>query len=500
VIRKNNPFPAICGRVCTRPCEESCEQGELGDSVSIRALKRYASDYELARRTLDFEPCKIIYKEKIAVIGSGPAGLSAAVDLIRMGYSVSVFESGNEPGGMLRYAIPPYRLPKRILKRENDWIKGLGIKIFTNEEIKNPNSLLKKGFSAVLIAQGAPKSLPLGINGEDADGVIDPLLFLKTINLDNPIEIKGDIVVIGGGSTAFDVARSAIRLGAKNVTIAYRRSVKEMPAESEEIEDAKNEGVIIKTLVIPKKIIANNGKVSGIEFLKTKLGQTDESGRRRPVPIKNSEFVIKADYIMPAVGTKPDTANIKNLNITDKKDRIEILKNGQTQIKGVFAAGDVETGPSSVVDAINRGHIAARGIHFYLNGIDILEENKSIPIVLSEKKCSNIIHKPNRLGKKEMISSFNEVEKSFSDYEAVEEASRCFTCGPCYICETCLPNCKHKQVIARIKDTDFLLKVPNSLSLKITAEDNVDSKIQSKNKTINLDLFSLTPKIVHIEQ
>ena len=292
VVRQANPFPAVCGRVCTRPCEESCEQSEKGDPISIRALKRYASDYELARRPLVSESCEQKYNEKIAIIGSGPAGLSAAVDLIRLGYPVKVFEKNEYPGGMLRYAIPRYRLPDRVLKREIDWIKGLGIKIEINKEIKDFKSLLKKGFSAVLIATGSSKSLPLGIDGEDSDGVIDPLEFLWRIKADKPIDVKGEVVVIGGGSTAFDAARSSIRLGAKKVTLVYRRGYEEMPAEKEEVIDAEEEGVKIITLAIPKKIIVKNKKVQGVEFYKAKLGEPDKSGRRRPIPIKDKVFTV----------------------------------------------------------------------------------------------------------------------------------------------------------------------------------------------------------------
>ena len=498
VIRQTNPFPAICGRVCTRPCENKCEVGVKADSVQIRALKRYASDYELARRSLVSKPCEIIYNEKVAIIGAGPAGLSAAVDLIRMGYSVTVFDSEKESGGMLRYAIPPYRLPKRILKRELDWIKGLGIKIITEKHINDPKTLFKKGFSAVLIAQGTPKSLLLGIKGEKSNGVVDPLLFLHKINTDNPMNVKGNLVVIGGGSTALDVARSAIRLGAKKVTIAYRRGIKEMPAEMEEIEDAKKEGVKIKTLVIPKKIIVKNGKTTGIEFLKAKLGKPDESGRRRPVPINGSEFSINADLIVPAVGSKPDVGSIGNIKITNKKDKVEIGEDCSTKIKGIFAAGDVETGPSSVVEAIGRGHVAAIGINKFLRKIENIEEEKiqkPIPLVTEIKKSNYPPYIPKRLEKKQMITSFKEVEKSLLDFEAVEEASRCFSCGPCHICSVCLPNCDHKQLIAQIENTKFLLKTPCDLSFEVTKKGKSTYELQSKRKIKSIELSSLTATV-----
>ena len=498
VIREANPFPAVCGRVCTRPCEQSCEQSENGDSISIRALKRYASDYELARRALVTKPCEKIYDEKIATIGAGPAGLSAAVDLIRMGYSVTVFEAKKDPGGMLRYAIPPYRLPDRVIKREIDWIKGLGVEIKTGKRIDDPIMLLKNGYSAVLIAGGAPKSFSLGIEGENADGVIDALFFLNAVNTNTPKKIDGNVVVIGGGSTAFDAARSAVRLGAENVVLAYRRGFEEMPAEQEEIEDAKKEDIKIVTLAIPKKILVKNGKVAGIEFFKAKLGKPDDSGRRKPMPVKNSEFIINTDIIIPAVGAKPDAEFIGDAVITTSQGRIKVEGYGQTSKKGVFAAGDVETGPSSVVEAIGRGHEAAKGISAYLRGVDLPEKDglkKLIPIVIKKQKSTNSIYSPKRLEKHDRVTSFKEVEGSFAEFEAVEEASRCFTCGPCSTCIVCLPNCEHKQVVAQIKDTRFLLKVPPQLSLEVAKKGVSNLTIKSDGKTKPIQLFSLTATV-----
>ena len=498
VIREANPFPAVCGRVCTRPCEDSCELAEKGDSISIRSLKRYASDYELSHRSIVSNPCKILYKEKIAIVGAGPAGLTAAVDLIRIGYNITVFEEKDEPGGMLKYAIPPYRLPDRVLKREIDWIKSLGINIKTSVKIKDPSLLLKKGFSAILIAGGAPKSFPLGIKGEKANGVIDALKFLKNVNSDNPPRLKGKVVVIGGGSTAFDAARSSIRLGAKSVALAYRREKEDMPADKEEKGIAPLEGVEIITLAIPKKIIVKNDVVKGIEFIKSKLGEIDDSGRRKPVPIKNSEFFVEADTIIPAVGAMPDVGLVGGVKVTTPKGVIDVAEDGKTIVDGVFAAGDVEMGSSSVVDAIGRGHIAAKGIHSYIKGINLVsfeEIPKNIQITLGSSKCSNINFKKREEVSKSKLSTFEEVEKSLNDYEAIEEASRCLTCGSCFVCPVCLPNCDNKQLIAEIDNYTFLLKAPSELSKKITDEGSKKYIIKSKEKTVNIKLQSLTADV-----
>ena len=439
------------------------------------------------------EPCKTVYKEKIGIIGAGPAGLSAAVDLVRLGYPVTVFEAKHEPGGMLRYAIPTYRLPDRTVKREIDWIKGLGVKILTGKKIEDPKTLLKKGFSAVLVATGAPKSVPLGIQGENSEGVIDALEFLGAISAGHPMELKGEIITIGGGSTAFDVARSMVRLGAKKVTLAYRRSVKEMPAETEEIKDAKEEGVKIITLTIPKKIITKNNKVTGVEFLKAKLGSPDKSGRRKPIPISGSEFVVNADFVIPAVGTRP---NVKNKVFTNEKGRVIVNNNMITKVKGVFAAGDAETGSSSVVEAIGRGHQAANGIHSYLRKTTPAnEELCCVPIVVEKPKYTRSTHAPKRLSKKNRIKSFNEVEQTIIGFQAVEEASRCFTCGPCYLCAICLPNCSHKQIACETNENTFLLKVPCNLSSKVTKKATSSAEITSNKKTKKVKLHSLTPTV-----
>lgn len=399
---------------------------------------------------------------------------------------------------MLRYGIPPYRLPDRILKREIDWIKSLGIEIKTGKKIKDPAHLLKEGYAAILIAGGAPKSFPLGIDGEKAKGVVDALKFLRDINEKLSTEISGEVVVIGGGSTAFDAARSSIRLGAKKVTLAYRRGLREMPAEKEEIEAAKDEGVKILTLAIPKKIITKDNKVTGIEFYKAKLGEPDKSGRRSPITIENSEFTIKADIVIPAVGAMPDFDTVGGVNVTTPKGIIEVKENGYTVVEGIFAAGDVEMGPSSVVEAIGRGHEAARGINAYLKDIPpprTQEIIKTLQIYLGSPICSKVRYKPKKLATKEKVTDFKEIEGTFTDFEAVEEAARCFTCGPCYACPVCLPNCPNKQLIAKIEDTTVLVKSPLELSLEISERGPKDFRLKSDGTTKIINLQSLTSKV-----
>jgi len=372
-----------------------------------------------------------------------------------------------------------------------------GVEIKTGKKIKDPANLLKKGFSTVLIAGGAPKSFPLDIRGEKADGVVDALQFLREINEGKPQEISGNIVVIGGGSTAFDAARSAIRLGCKRVTIAYRRGLEEMPADNEEIEAAQDEGVEIKTLLIPNKIIVKNNCVNEIEFLKAKLGKPDKSGRRTSVPIENSEFSIKADFVIIAVGAMPDVGYVGGVKVTTPKGVIAVKEKGQTVLENIFAAGDVEMGPSSVVDAIGRGHEAARGINAYLRDITPSQREelvKTLQIYLGSPIRSRAKYKPKKLERKK-LTTFEEVEGSLTDFEAIEEASRCFNCGPCYACPICLPNCKNKQLVAEIEDITALVKAPLELSLDITENGPSDFKLKSEGATKTVRLHSLTSKV-----
>ena len=415
-----------------------------------------------------------------------------------MGYPVTVFEASDDPGGMLRYGIPAYRLPDRILKREIDWIKSLGIIIETGKKISDPASLLKENFSAVLIAGGAPRSISLGIEGEKAKGVINALEFLRSINQGNFQSIKGHVVVIGAGSTAFDAARSAVRIGAKKVTLAYRRSIKEMPAEKEEIDAAIDENVEILTLVIPKMIHEKNGRVTGIDFYKAELKEKDKSGRPRPIPIKDSEFTINADIIIPAIGAMADIGFVGGLKVITQDGIINVGEHCKTQLQGIFAAGDVEMGPSTVVDAIGRGHVAARGIDAYLSKTSPPESEeivKTLQIVLGSPVCSKVKYKPKKLIDGEKVTDFNEVYGSLDDFQAVEEASRCLSCGACYACPVCLPNCVNKQLVAKIKDRTVLVKVPSELSYELYDKQTKEIQVKFKDSESTMRLSSLTSKV-----
>lgn len=476
VVRETNPLPGICGRVCTHPCESECNRGDVDDPVAICALKRFVADWELEHRPKT-KPKKIkqTRDEKVAIVGSGPAGLTAANDLIRMGYGVTVYESLPVPGGMLTSCIPSFRLPREIIKTEIDSIAGLGVKIKTNTRITNIEGLLKKGYSAVFVAVGAYEGLKLGIPGEDElDGIVDCIKFLVDVNIESKKKKPGKkAVVIGGGNSAVDSARTALRLGCDEVNIVYRRSRKEMPANEHEIEEAEKEGVKIHYLAAPLKILGKNGKVHGMECTRMKLGEPDASGRRRPVPIQGSEFVVDADFIVPAISQRPDLAFLP------KEHKFEITKWNtfaadeetlQTNIPGIFAGGDAVTGPNTVIDAIAAGHRAAVSIDRYAKGEDLkpactLPEVQSLELVIDgyaheEKSRATIPSLPLRKRK-----SFKEVESALDRETAVKEAKRCLRCGPCVECDQCVASCWKKLMAVESeeeegKGRDIFIQIP----------------------------------------
>ncbi len=378
VIREKVPFPGVLGCVCTHPCEAECRRGELNEPISIRALKYFVAKNERGAWKKDAKVAKPTGK-KVAVIGSGPAGLTAAYYLAKQGHGVTVFEKLPVTGGMLRVGIPEYRLPRDILKGEIHYIEKLGVEIKTGVRIGETITLkeLQDSYQVVFIATGAHNSVKQNIEGEDVSGVINAVDFLFSFNMDNKVEIGKRVVVIGGGNTAIDASRVAKRLNAASVTILYRRSHQEMPVVTDEVEAAEEENIEIMFQVAPTRIVSRDGKVTGVECVRMNLDEPDSSGRRRPVPIGGSEFVIDADTVIQALGQVPDLEFIEQAGFeVTEKGTISVDKATlATNIEDIFAGGDATTGPASVIEAIAAGRRAATSIDLYLGGSGDIDES-----------------------------------------------------------------------------------------------------------------------------
>jgi NADH-quinone oxidoreductase subunit F len=440
VIKEGNPFPATCGRVCIHPCETKCRRRQVDQPIAICALKRFAADYDM--NSLEpYRPAIESPKEaKIAIVGAGPAGLTAAYYLAIKGYKVTLFEALPVAGGMLAVGIPEYRLPKEVLNNEIKAITDLGVEIRYNTALGKDftvDSLFGDGYGAMLLATGAHKGQKLGIAGEDAEGVLDGATFLRNVNLNKAVKVENKVAVIGGGNVAIDAARSALRLGAKDVSILYRRGKEDMPAYEEEITEAEEEGVHILTLVAPNRLISVNGKVTGVECVRMSLGEFDTSGRRKPIAISGSEFVVPADMVVAAVGQVPDLSGLNG-------DGIEISKRGVVDVdestlsttrNGVFAAGDNVRGPASVVQAIADGKDAAKAIDTYLGGDGALrdtyyEEVVALRVSYNEEEYQNERSRVEIpcLPLSDRYKNFKEVVLPYPVKQAVEEAKRCLHC------------------------------------------------------------------------
>lgn len=382
VIKETNSLPAICGRVCPQEeqCEKKCILNKMGDPVAIGRLERFVADWERQEGIQVSEKAKSNGK-KVAIIGSGPAGLTCASDLAKLGYEVTVFEAFHEPGGVLIYGIPEFRLPKEIVKQEVDFIKQLGAKVETNMvmgKVLTVDDIFEMGYGAVFIGTGAGLPTFMNIPGENYLGVYSANEFLTRINLmkaydfpetDTPVKVGKNVAVVGGGNVAMDSARSALRMGAEKVYIIYRRSEAEMPARKEESEHAKEEGIIFNYLTNPTRIIGDdNGWVKGIECIRMELGEPDSSGRRRPIPIEGSEFIIDIDTVVMSIGTGPNpllTKATEGLEL-NKYGYIATDEDGKTSKEGVWAGGDIVTGAATVILAMGAGKKAAQSIHEYL--------------------------------------------------------------------------------------------------------------------------------------
>ena len=466
VVRRTMPFTAICGRVCNHPCEMDCERGKVDEPVSIRALKRFMADYELKVGREKATPIERTKEDKVAIIGSGPASLACAYDLVREGYPVTVFEALAESGGLLRYGIPEYRLPAKVLDNEINYIREMGVEIKTNNLVKDLGQVFDQGYKAIFLGTGAGMSQKMGIPGEETEGVIHALDFLKQMNSGAKVSLGDGVVVIGGGNAAVDAARVALRLGAKDVAIVYRRSRAEMPAVASEIEEAEREGVKIHLLAAPVRVLTTDGRLTGIECIRMELGEPDASGRRRPIPIKGSEFMLDADNVIIAIGQAVDKAALpKELAYTDwgtlSVDPVTL----QTNIEGVFAGGDVVSGPADVIAAIAVGKEAAISIHCYLSGADLREGRPKEIIRVKEVSKEGVQERARTvmpmLDLKKRAGSFTEVELGLDEKTAIEEAKRCLSCAACSECLECAKLCEAQAIDHEMQDEFVEVEVGN---------------------------------------
>ena len=472
LIRETNPLPASVGRVCYAPCEEACNRGQLDEPMAIRDLKRVPGD----QWNIEELEVPIITKtdKKVAIVGSGPSGLAAANDLALKGYNVTILEALPEPGGMLRVGIPEYRLPKKILRQEIDYIQKLGVEIKTGVQVGKDVTLeeLRKEYDAIFIGVGAHGGMNLGVEGEDSLGVVEGVRFLRAANLGEKVDVGKKVAVIGGGNTAIDCARTAKRLGAGEVTLVYRRSRAEMPASAEEVAGAEDEGIKVELLTTPTRFLPENGKLAKMECVKMKLGEPDASGRPRPIPIEGSEFTTSVDTVIAALGQTAETEFVKELGVSlSKRGTIEIDSNtGATNVEGVFSGGDVVTGPAFVVDAIAAGKKAARSIDRYLKGESLeLKEEEREPEKLSEKEVEELKKRfPSKKRVKmreepaeKRIKDSREVALGYSLEEGMEEASRCLAgqIEGCIECHECERRCEANSIVYTMQDEDIEVNV-----------------------------------------
>ena len=469
LVREKNPLPGICGRVCTHPCEGECLRQNIDEPIAIDLLKRFLADYE---KEVDFE--LEIEKEKenrVAIIGSGPAGLTSAYDLRKMGYKPTIFEALPVAGGMLRVGIPDYRLPKAILRKEISILEDFGIEIKLNTPLGENltiENLKNNGYEAIFIAVGAHISMKLEIPGEDLKGVYHGVEFLRRVNLGEKVEVGEKVVVVGGGNAAIDAARTVYRLGAKEVTIVYRRSRAEMPADEEEIEEAEKEGIKILYLAAPARILGKESKVNQVQCIRMRLGEPDTSGRRRPIPIEGSEFIIDADMIIPALGQSSDLSFLGSHHqfnlVRGRGFEVDPLTL-ETNLKGIFAGGDTVTGPDTVIEAMAAGRKAAISIDRYLNGEDMRVGREGEGSQESEIEVDTEGVEPKKrtevstLPLSERKGNFKEVVLGFSEEEIIKEAKRCLACGGCSECMQCVEACKAEAVLHDMLEEDREINV-----------------------------------------
>jgi NADPH-dependent glutamate synthase beta subunit-like oxidoreductase len=482
-ILKENPFPAVCGRVCFHPCETSCNRTEYDESVSIHAMERYVSD-AAANQVQDIRPLSNGNSKRVAVVGAGPAGLSCAYFLSLLGHQVTLFEAKDEPGGVMRWGIPEYRLPRPVLKREIQRILKLPIDIRTGVKLGENISLNElNSFDAIFLSPGAGVNASLSIPGERLEQVSRGGEFLERINSKNEMKLGKETLVIGGGNTAMDVARSALRLGSE-VTIAYRRTRNEMPAIKDEVDEAEEEGIRLQFLIQPVKISLMKKKRLAVTFQRTKLGGSDQSQRRKAIPIKGDFITFEADHLITAVGEQLDLSWIPK----------ELVKNHLVETAGfpkIFAGGDAIAQPRTIVTAIASGKKAAISMDFYFREENVDENLSKVRVgnkgslsmeaylhfretgkwpevkeVVSYQQINTLYFEPSKSVKvrkrnqQRTLKGFSEVNMGYSSREAKFSASRCFYCGTCNYCYNCYFFCPEGVVlfdpVQRTRTVDFI--------------------------------------------
>jgi len=476
IYTDTSPFPAVCGRVCPHPCEDNCNRKELDGAVNVNKIERAIGDFGLEKtlklKTLSDEK----RPEKIAVVGAGPGGLSCAYQLARRGYAVTVFEAADKPGGMLRWGIPRYRLPAGVLDGEIQKILDLGVELKCNTPVGKELSLddLREQYQAVFVSIGAHRGLKLRVDGEEAENVFSGVEFLNRIHHGETIDVGDNVIVVGGGDTAVDAARICRRLGA-DVTILYRRTVKEMPAIDEEIEDAQAEGVKLEYLAAPVGFNKEGSRITGMKCIRMELGEPDDSGRRRPVPLEGSEFEIAATAVIPAISQAPDFTGFQSL--IEDRDWIKVDDSGKsTKMEGVYAGGDAVS-LALVTTAVGQGRHAAEAIDRNLRGAEP-EQGEEMPIVKPDRLRLDHYEKMERgeVGtipvEQRLAGMETEVNLPLSQEQAIEESKRCMSCGFCFDCEKCWLYCQDQAIDKPMeKGVLYSFKMPNCTGCKKCAEE-----------------------------
>jgi 2-oxoacid:acceptor oxidoreductase delta subunit (pyruvate/2-ketoisovalerate family) len=483
LLLRENPMPAVTGRVCHHPCEAACNRAHFDEAVAVHLVERALGDRALAAPPPD---PRLTRHERVAVVGSGPAGLACAWHLTRLGYATTVFEEAQEAGGMLRLGIPSYRLPRAVLDRQIEWLRATGIDILCNARVEGPRGQeLLAAFDAVFFAPGAHRGRPLGAKNEDGPGVLPGLDFLKAVNRGDRPDLGRDVVVVGGGNTAMDCARTARRLGAR-VTVIYRRTRQEMPAIAAEIDEAVREGVSLEFLAAPRTLQQRDGRLVGVECDRMELGEPDDSGRRRPVRAEQGAFSVRADTVLSAIGEDAALAALPDA-AESRGDGVVIDELGRTTVAGAWAGGDAAGVTRTVSDALGSGKAAAIGIdrvlrarageiaaHTDVSGLRWSDGCFSMTrwrgddpvrrtdptnevVAFAALNPGAFVHVPRSA---ESIShdagDFDEVNLGLTPEQALDEASRCFNCGVCNDCELCLIYCPDVAV-TRAPDGGFTI-------------------------------------------